>query len=195
MVLSWDVFLAYLGVQYPLYVELFGVILALELAIKKGQNNIWLEFDSTLVIQALKNSSFVPWNIRRWQNCLFFCKQNHIALLSSNVYREDNFCTDSLANHVAASRVSYSWWNLVLFFVKDAFLHNRKIFIVCSHQSLVSSLSKKRKQKKLSLFSLTNLKILFSLRFTEKLLFPFYVYYAQAIFAVNRFKAAIYKLM
>lgn len=36
MVLSWDVFLAYLGVQYPLYVELFGVILALELAIKKG---------------------------------------------------------------------------------------------------------------------------------------------------------------
>lgn len=66
-----------------------------------------------------------PWSIRGdWENCLFFCKQNHIVLFSSCIYREENFGTYALVNDVASSQARFTWWDFVPLFAKNAFLHN-----------------------------------------------------------------------
>ncbi|KAG4924932.1 hypothetical protein JHK87_050472 [Glycine soja] len=104
-----------------------GVILAHEIDIHNNSKKIWLESDFMLVIQALKNSSIVPWSIRyRWENNLLFCKLNLIVSLSSNVYKERNFYAHALANHKASSKARFTRWQSVLF-VKEVFLRNRNV--------------------------------------------------------------------
>ncbi|KAG4924929.1 hypothetical protein JHK87_050469 [Glycine soja] len=91
------------------------VILAHEIDIHNNSKKIWLESDFMLVIQALKNSSIVPWSIRyRWENNLLFCKLNLIVSLSSNVYKERNFYAHALANHKASSKARFTRWQSVL---------------------------------------------------------------------------------
>ncbi|KHN04926.1 hypothetical protein glysoja_050133, partial [Glycine soja] len=116
-----------IGLQSALYVELFEVILAHEIDIHNNSKKIWLESAFMLVIQALKNSSIVPWSIRyRWENNLLFCKLNLIVSLSSNVYKERNFYAHALANHKASSKARFTRWQSVLF-VKEVFLRNRNV--------------------------------------------------------------------
>ena len=96
-------------VEHALDVELFEVILAHEIDIHNNSKKIWLESAFMLVIQALKNSSIVPWSIRyRWENNLLFCKLNLIVSLSSNVYKERNFYAHALANHKASSKARFT---------------------------------------------------------------------------------------
>lgn len=64
-------FVANLGVNYALHAELIGVMLANELAFKKGWHNLWFDCDLQLVIQAFKSLNIVPWKLQnRWKNCL-----------------------------------------------------------------------------------------------------------------------------
>jgi len=52
--------------------ELSGAMRAIELANTHHWKNLWLEADSELVIEAFKNCSLVPWNLRnKWMNCLY----------------------------------------------------------------------------------------------------------------------------
>ena len=52
--------------------EIKGVLRAIELAHEKGWNNLWIEKDSSLVVQAFKYKREIPWNVRnRWNNAQY----------------------------------------------------------------------------------------------------------------------------
>jgi len=60
-------------------------------------NYLWLETDSALVVNAFKNNSSIPWQLRnRWNNCLIISRR--MNFLVTHVYREGNRCADALAN-------------------------------------------------------------------------------------------------
>lgn len=74
-----------------------AAILAMETALHKGYNHLWLETDSQLVYLALKSSSCFHWILRnRWNNCLPFFRS--INFTFSHIYREGNSCADGMAN-------------------------------------------------------------------------------------------------
>ena len=77
--------------------ELLGAMRAIEFAKQYGWNNLWLECDSSLVINAIQNKSLVPWRLRnRWSNCMLTV--NSMNFLATHVFREGNTCADTLAN-------------------------------------------------------------------------------------------------
>jgi len=55
--------------------ELWGVILVIEIAHKKSWLNLWLECNSSLVVQSFKNPNLVPWKFQnRWHNYINLTK-------------------------------------------------------------------------------------------------------------------------
>ncbi|KHN13479.1 hypothetical protein glysoja_029580, partial [Glycine soja] len=50
-------FSSYIGIQNSLFAKICAIILALEVAKDKGWLNLWIEYDSVLVIQAFSNPS------------------------------------------------------------------------------------------------------------------------------------------
>lgn len=88
--------------------ECFAAILAMELALDKHWNQVWIECDSTLVVNAFANPDLVPWCLcRRWKNCLYTCKD--IVFLFSHIFRERNTNANLLANHGVSSRTTFCW--------------------------------------------------------------------------------------
>lgn len=84
---------------------------AIELANQFHWNNLCLECDSALVINAIKNLSLVPCRLRnRWENCLRIT--NSMNFIATHVLREWNTCADVLAN--AGLNVSHLrvWFNI-----------------------------------------------------------------------------------
>jgi ribonuclease HI len=80
-----------------LYVELIAAMTTIEIAHLKGFHNVWIEFDSQLVILASKSISVVPWNLRnRWYNCKV--RLRNMRFFVSHIYREGNVYADGLAN-------------------------------------------------------------------------------------------------
>lgn len=58
-----------IGISQPLYAEITSMMIAFEMAYKKGWKKIWLESDSSTVVAAFKSCSLVPWKLRnRWKN-------------------------------------------------------------------------------------------------------------------------------
>jgi len=55
----------YIGVKYALRAELFAAILTFEHAHLVGWSKLWLECDSTLVLDAFKISNLVPYDLNR----------------------------------------------------------------------------------------------------------------------------------
>jgi hypothetical protein len=46
-------------------------MIAIEIAASRNWNNLWVEIDYALVVQAFKSSRPVPWCLsNRWSNCL-----------------------------------------------------------------------------------------------------------------------------
>lgn len=84
---------------------------AIELAKQYGWNNLWLECDSSLVINAIKNNSLVPWRVRNiWMNCMFIV--NSMNFMATHVFREGNVCADILANVGLSLSHLTVWLNL-----------------------------------------------------------------------------------
>ena len=85
------------GLKNAFHAELLGAMKAIELANQFHWNNLWLESDSALVINAIKNNALVPWSLRnRWDNCIQTTRS--MNFLATHVYREGNICVDALAN-------------------------------------------------------------------------------------------------
>jgi len=93
------------------HAELHGAMHAIELASQFHWKNLWLECDSALVINAIKNLSIVPWRLcNRWENCLHITRS--MNFIATHIFREGNTCADVLANFglsVAHLRV---WLNI-----------------------------------------------------------------------------------
>jgi len=95
---------------------------AIEIVHRNGWHNICLESDSMLVL-AFKSVFLVPWTIsNRWDNCLALTRQ--MNFLVTHIFREDNCCTDRLAN-IGMSCNSILWMNEIHTQAKTNYFRNR----------------------------------------------------------------------
>lgn len=86
--------------------ELSAAIIALEKAMDKNWKKIWLEMDSSLVVQAFLNINLVPWRLKsRWLSIISFAN----SIVVTHIFREDNACAYSLAN-IGLNYISLSWF-------------------------------------------------------------------------------------
>ena len=105
------------------FVEVQVVIIALEVAKCRGWNNLWIECESSLIIQAFGNPLLVPWRLHgKWEKWLFFCKD--IVFCYSRVYREWNSLADKLAKLDTSTHDSTLGGTLSLAFLGQKFLRN-----------------------------------------------------------------------
>lgn len=91
--------------------EFCACMSAIEKAHELQLRDVWLESDSTVVVQAFSHNLNVPWRMRiRWENCkklaqVIRCKCTHI-------YREANRAADEMANNAKGLAMNSSqWWN------------------------------------------------------------------------------------
>ncbi|KAL6185106.1 hypothetical protein ACLB2K_041241 [Fragaria x ananassa] len=92
------VFSSNIDIPSSVAAEVMSVIVAIELAWARDWKHIWLEVDSSLVLDYLQSSLLVPWNLRvRWLNCLRCISE--MTFRSSHIFREGNKVADALANH------------------------------------------------------------------------------------------------
>lgn len=85
------------GHENAFFAELSGAMRAIELVKQRDWQSLWLESDSKLVVNALKNITQVPWKLRnRWENCIPVTK--NMNFMVSHVFREGNDCADMFAN-------------------------------------------------------------------------------------------------
>ncbi|KAL5177721.1 putative ribonuclease H protein [Glycine soja] len=112
-------FSSYIGIQNSLFAKICAIILALEVAKDKGWLNLWIEYDSVLVIQAFSNPS--------------------IVLVLSHIYREGNFCADKLANGVVLClMISSLGGTRFPFLLGTSFLEIKCLFQITSFTSHVA---------------------------------------------------------
>ena len=83
--------------------------MAINFAWKYGWHRIWLESDSTYVVQLLSSrSELVPWRVRQaWQRCIF--QISHMDFQVSHIFREGNQVADTLSKHALELQTD-SWW-------------------------------------------------------------------------------------
>jgi ribonuclease HI len=97
-----------LSTESAFIAEIFGAILAIEIAHHNNWNQLWLETDSMLLRLAFKNSLMIPWSLRnRWVNCMEVTKSMNFMV--SHIYREGNGCADALAN-IGLDLTGFVWW-------------------------------------------------------------------------------------
>lgn len=100
-----------LGLGSALEAELSACILALDIARHRQWNKIWLESDSTDVVELLASRSMdVPENVKdSWTRALGHL--THMEFRVSHIYREGNRVADALADADAAET---GWWPHVI---------------------------------------------------------------------------------
>jgi ribonuclease HI len=110
-----------IGNETVLHAELMAMILAMEIANKKGWKYLWIESDSKSALLAFENHTIVPWTLQnRWANCL----QLGLLLRWSHIFKEGNVCADILAS-MGHSLVAFNWWDSLLLVLRDDFLRDK----------------------------------------------------------------------
>ncbi|CAL0327859.1 unnamed protein product [Lupinus luteus] len=116
-------FATYYGIQSSLHVELLTAIIAVQIAKNKGWTHLWLETDSTTVLQIFTNNLQLPWRLRNiWYQCNETLRILNFRI--SHIFREGNYCADQLANYRVASKID-SWWNTIPSFLSNSFARNK----------------------------------------------------------------------
>ncbi|KAL6209307.1 hypothetical protein ACLB2K_020249 [Fragaria x ananassa] len=97
-----------IGHHNAFFSELLAVIIGIELAFQLGWQHVWLECDSTNVVECFSKSSFVPpWQLRTlWYNCV--ARTRSMSFFCSHVLRKGNTVADKLAN-LGMSSSSWIW--------------------------------------------------------------------------------------
>jgi len=82
-----------------------------------------LACDSSLVINAIRNHSLVPWILRnQWENCLLITRSLNFS--ATHVFRKGNNCADTLANFgLALSHLTI--WLHALDNIRESFVKNK----------------------------------------------------------------------
>ncbi|KAL6146202.1 hypothetical protein ACLB2K_056885 [Fragaria x ananassa] len=95
--------------------EVMAVITAIELAWVRDWKHVWLEINSSTVLDYIRTPSLVPWQLRvRWLNCLY--RISTMTFKSSHIFREGNRVADALANH-GTSLSEQIWWDVPPLFI------------------------------------------------------------------------------
>ena len=103
--------------------EISRAMKAIEIAIEKNWNNLWLETDSQLVLLAFRAEHMVPWFLRNiWFNCLQNVK--NMNFLVSHIYIEGNTCAYMLTNF-DLTLSPYVWFPYLPDFLRYEFVKNQ----------------------------------------------------------------------
>ncbi|XP_057811506.1 uncharacterized protein LOC131025735 [Salvia miltiorrhiza] len=117
---NWDAVLGcyhYKGVQgFAFEAELLAVMHAVRIANFRGWHWLWIEADSSYVVQLLHSRSLnVPWRfLPLWKQTLSWL--SNFRLQISHIYREGNSAADIMANHAR----SEGWWPFAIEDIKTA---------------------------------------------------------------------------
>jgi ribonuclease HI len=113
-----------LGMASSYFAELSGALRAIEIAFANNWTNLWLESDSSLVVNAFKNpNKMVAWLLRnRWVNMLDMLSQ--MTCIVTHVYREGNVVADLLAKF-GLNAPSYTSWHSAPDFLTAALVGNK----------------------------------------------------------------------
>ncbi|KAF1891085.1 hypothetical protein Lal_00001224 [Lupinus albus] len=96
-------FANYLDIQDAMYAEFHTAILAIELATQKGWKFLWIECDSTMVVDTFNESINPPWKLwNRWLLCKNLLSSMRFKI--SHIYRKGNSSADKLANYGILTR-------------------------------------------------------------------------------------------
>ncbi|KAK0572898.1 hypothetical protein LWI29_000159 [Acer saccharum] len=84
--------------------------MAINFAWHNGWHRLWLESDSSYVVQLLSScSEQVPWRIRQvWQHCIYQISKMEFQV--SHIFREGNQVADALSKNALGLEVD-SWWS------------------------------------------------------------------------------------
>ncbi|WCJ36046.1 hypothetical protein M5689_017268 [Euphorbia peplus] len=95
--------------SYAHLAELRAAIHAISVAWERGWHNIWLECDSSYVVELFKKrSSQVPWEVRQdWLQCMR--NISDMSFVVSHIFREGNRVADALARFGQSHNDSH-WW-------------------------------------------------------------------------------------
>ncbi|XP_019423031.1 PREDICTED: uncharacterized protein LOC109332502 [Lupinus angustifolius] len=106
----------YTSIQSAIFAELHGAMHAVAIAANRDWCNLWLECDSTLVIDIFNGTSLPPWQLLPlWLKCKNDMLSFNFRI--SHIYREGNQCADLLANHGLHSRTNIIWSTIPYFIV------------------------------------------------------------------------------
>ncbi|KAK2644794.1 hypothetical protein Ddye_019989 [Dipteronia dyeriana] len=88
--------------------------IAINFAWQNGWHRIWLESDSSYVVQLLSShSKQVPWRIRQaWQRCIYQISKMEFQVF--HIFRDENQVADVLSKHALGLEVD-SWGKLPVF--------------------------------------------------------------------------------
>ncbi|KAK3221988.1 hypothetical protein Dsin_009013 [Dipteronia sinensis] len=103
-------FVVPLGQVFAFEAELLAASLAINYAWNLGWSRIWLESDSSYVVQLLSiRSDQVTWSVRQaWQRCIH--QISHMEFQVSHIFREGNQVADALSKHTLGLSFD-SWWS------------------------------------------------------------------------------------
>ncbi|KAK2652805.1 hypothetical protein Ddye_012661 [Dipteronia dyeriana] len=89
--------------------KLLAASIAINFAWQNGWHRIWLESDSSYVVQLLSSRpEQVPWRIRQaWQCCIYQISKMEFQV--SHIFREGDQVADALSKHALGLEVD-SWW-------------------------------------------------------------------------------------
>ncbi|XP_019433032.1 PREDICTED: uncharacterized protein LOC109339940, partial [Lupinus angustifolius] len=91
-------FASYLSIQNAVYAEMHSAIKAVNIAFNRGWRNLWLESNSTTVVDIFNNNSLAPWKLfADWNNCKRKLQSMNVRI--THIYREGNSCADKLASY------------------------------------------------------------------------------------------------
>ena len=104
-----------LGSMFAFEVELLAVSMAINYAWINDWRHIWLESDSSYVVQLFSaRSDQVPWRVRQaWHRCL--SQISHMDFQVSHIFREGNQVADVLSKHALGLEVSLWWYSTPTF--------------------------------------------------------------------------------
>ncbi|KAK0608113.1 hypothetical protein LWI29_025664 [Acer saccharum] len=94
-----------LGQVFAFEAELIAASMAINFAWQNGWHRLWLESDSSYVVQLLSSrSKQVPWRIRQvWQRCIYQISKMEFQV--SHIFREGNQVADALSKHALGLEV------------------------------------------------------------------------------------------
>ncbi|KAF1860066.1 hypothetical protein Lal_00027917 [Lupinus albus] len=119
-------FVNYLGIQNSLYAELFPTFLAIKVAYAKGWHVIWMECDSTWVVDFFQGKNKISWRLSNlWDHCSGLLSLMNFKV--SHIFRDGNACVDRLASFGLNSRMD-NWWNNPPNFLLDVIYRNTLSF-------------------------------------------------------------------
>ena len=92
-------FVEHLGSLFAYEAELVAAMTGIEIAVRHGWDRIWLESDSTYVVNLFITRSLeVPWKFKsRWIRTLGMI--DHMQFRVSHIFREGNAAADALSKH------------------------------------------------------------------------------------------------